>query len=43
MHRFERDLMSALSDAQLPQLLTMVAVLQERIAAIDPNITFGIG
>jgi DNA-binding MarR family transcriptional regulator len=42
MHRFERDLMEALPDGRLRQLLAMVAMLQQRIAAIEPEIRVGI-
>ncbi|HEX6393410.1 MAG TPA: MarR family transcriptional regulator [Acidimicrobiales bacterium] len=42
MHRFERHLMGSLTDRQLHQLLRMVAVLQARVASIDPDVRFGI-
>ena len=42
VHRFERELMGALSDDQLHQLTSMVAVLQQRIAELDPRARFGV-
>lgn len=42
MHRFEHELMRALSDSQLRQLGRMVAVLQARLASIEPDAVFGI-
>jgi DNA-binding MarR family transcriptional regulator len=42
MHRFERQLMDALTEHQLRQLRGMVATLQARIASLQPEATFGI-
>ena len=42
MHAFERDLMGVLPDADLDQLLRMVATLQQRIGTLDPSARLGI-
>ena len=42
MHRFERDLMSCLSDDELEAFLEFVARLQQRIMALEPSATLGI-
>jgi DNA-binding MarR family transcriptional regulator len=42
VHRFERELMGALGDDQLRDLTAMVAVLQHRMAELDPRAAFGV-
>lgn len=42
MHRFERELMTALSEARLRQLGGMVAALQTQVARMHPDVRFGI-
>ena len=42
LHEFERDLMCALSDRQLDELLAMVAELQHRIGELEPTRPLGV-
>ena len=42
MHTFERELMGALSDAELRRLVGMIAALQHRIIEVAPEARFGI-
>ena len=42
MHRFERELMTALPERELGRLRSMVAALQARVLAVDPDVRFGL-
>jgi len=42
MHRFERELMGGLSDAEMRRLLDAVAALQQRLTSLAPTARFGI-